>query len=50
MNSSIENWFKVLNQVLELIIKLPGQYQLKNIHVIFTNMYIMVENVVHQTI
>ena len=26
---SIENGYKVLNQVLELIIKLPGQHQLK---------------------
>ena len=26
---SIRNWYKVLNQVLELIIKLPGQYQLQ---------------------
>ena len=29
MNASIENWYKVLNQVLKFIIKLPGQYQLK---------------------
>ena len=26
---SIENWYEVLDQVLKLIIKLPGQYQLK---------------------
>ena len=35
MNASIGNWYKVLNQVLELIIKLPGQYQLKIIHVFY---------------
>ena len=29
MNVSMGNWYKVLNQVLKLIIKLPGQYQLK---------------------
>ena len=29
MNASIGNQYKVLNQVLELIIKLPGQYQVK---------------------
>ena len=37
MNASIENWYKVLNQVLQLIIKLPGQYQLKNNTCIFIN-------------
>ena len=37
MNVSIENWYKVLNQVLKLIIKLPGQYQLKNNTCIFIN-------------
>ena len=35
MNGSIENRYKVSNQVLELTIKLPGQYQLKNNTCIF---------------
>ena len=34
---SIGNWYKVLNQVPQLIIKLPGQYQLKNNTCIFIN-------------
>ena len=41
---NIENWYKVLNQVLKLIIKLPGQYQLEEkIHVIFYKYIRMVE-------
>ena len=36
MNVSIENRYKVLNQVLKLIIKLLGQYQMKKkLHVYF---------------
>ena len=35
MNASIGNQYKVLNQVFKLIIKLPGQYQLKNNTCIF---------------
>ena len=42
MNASIGNWYKVLNQVLSLI-KLPGQYQLKIIHVFFYKIHRMVE-------
>ena len=47
MNASIENWHKVLNQVLGLIIKLPGQYQLKTKYMYFYKYISMVENVVH---
>ena len=34
---SIGNWYRVLNHILELTIKLPGQYQLKKkkIHVFY---------------
>ena len=34
---NIGNWYKVLNQVLKIIIKLSGQYQLKNNTCIFIN-------------
>ena len=43
MNVSIGNWYKVLNQVLELIIKLPGQYQLKIKYLYFYEIHRMVE-------
>ena len=43
MNASIENQYKVLNQVLKLFIKLPGQNQLKNNTCIFYKIRGMVE-------
>ena len=39
----IENWYNVLNQVFELIIKLPGQYWLKKQYMYFIN---TLENIV----
>ena len=51
MNASIGNWYKVLNQVIELIIKLPGQYQLKKIIPVFFFINTLEWwNMVHQTI
>ena len=51
MDASIGNQYKVLNQVLKLIIKLPGQYQLKKIitHVFFIT-HKNGGNMFHQTI
>ena len=40
---STENWYRVLNQVLKLIIKPPGWYHLKNNTCIFTKILTVVD-------
>ena len=47
---STVNQYRVLNQVFELIFKLPGQHHLKIIHVFYTINVYGGEYMVHQTI
>ena len=43
MSASIGTQYKVLNQLLKLIIKLPGQYQLKTKYMYFYDIHGMVD-------